>query len=49
VQNLQRPEQIIVAQAAALEQLGAVCMEEERANVSQRLTLLVGRDEAPDM
>jgi len=40
---------IISAQAAALEQLGAVCMEEERAEVEQRKTLLIGRDEAPDL
>ena len=36
---------IISAQAVALEQLGAVCMEEERAAITQRLAPLVGNGE----
>lgn len=40
---------IIQAQAAALDQLGAVCMEEERAAVERQLTTLIGRSEAPDL
>ena len=40
---------IITAQAAALEQLGAACMEEERAEVKQRFDALIGHDEAPDL
>ncbi len=40
---------IIQSQAVALEQLGAVCMEDERAAVERRLTILIGRDEAPDL
>ena len=40
---------IITAQAAALEQLGAVCMEEERAAVGQRFTALIGHDEVPEL
>ena len=39
---------IIRAQAAALEQLGAVVMEEERVEADQRMTALLGRGEAPD-
>ena len=36
---------IITAQAAALEQLGAVCMEEERAETLRRLSSLIdGRE-----
>lgn len=40
---------IIAAQAAALEQLGAVCMEEERAEADRRFNALIGHNEAPDM
>ena len=40
---------IITAQAAALEQLGAVCMEEERAEVKRRFDALIGHDEALDL
>ena len=40
---------IIQAQAAALAQLGAVCMEEERAEVKQRFDALIRRDEALDL
>ena len=39
---------IIKAQAAALAQMGAVVMEEERADVGRALTDLIGHDEAPD-
>lgn len=39
---------IIKAQASALAQVGAVVMEEERADVSRALTALIGRDETPD-
>lgn len=39
---------IIKAQAEALEQVGAVAMEEERADVGRALSALIGRDEAPD-
>lgn len=39
---------IIKAQAEALAQVGAVVMEEERADVGRALTALIGRDEAPD-
>ena len=39
---------IIKAQAEALEQVGAVVMEEERADVGRALTALIGHDEAPD-
>jgi len=38
---------IIKAQASALEQMGAVVMEEERAGISRALTALIGHDEAP--
>ena len=40
---------IIKAQAEALEQLGAVVVEEERADVGRALTALIGHDEAPDL
>lgn len=40
---------IIKAQADALEQVGAVVMEEERADVSRALTALIGHDEAPEL
>lgn len=39
---------IIREQAAALEQLGAVAMEEERAAADRRMTALLGHGEAPD-
>lgn len=39
---------IIKAQADALEQVGAVVMEEERADVGRALTALIGHDEAPE-
>lgn len=39
---------IIKAQAEALEQIGAVVMEEERADVGRALSALIGHDEAPD-
>lgn len=40
---------IIKAQADALEQVGAVVMEEERADVGRALNALIGHDEAPDV
>lgn len=40
---------IIKVQADALAQLGAVVMEEERAEASRALTALIGHDEAPDL
>lgn len=40
---------IVKVQAEALEQMGAVVMEEERADVSRALTALIGHDEAPDL
>lgn len=39
---------IIKAQAEALAQVGAVVMEEERADVNRALNALIGHDEAPD-
>lgn len=39
---------IIKRQAAVLGQLGAACLEEERATVERRLTALIGHDECPD-
>ena len=39
---------IIKAQADALAQVGAVVLEEERADVGRALTALIGRDEIPD-
>ena len=39
---------IIKAQADALAQVGAVVMEEERADVNRALNALIGHDEAPD-
>lgn len=39
---------IIKAQADALAQMGAVVMEEERADVGRALTALIGHDEIPD-
>ena len=36
------------AQADALAQVGAVVLEEERADVGRALTALIGRDEIPD-
>lgn len=39
---------IIKAQADALAQVGAVVMEEERADVGRALAALIGRDEVPD-
>lgn len=39
---------IIKAQADALAQVGAVVMEEERADVGMAFTALIGHDEAPD-
>lgn len=43
-----RQSDIIKRQAAALEQLGAACLEEERAAVSQRLEKLIGSGEVQD-
>ena len=40
--------EIIRAQSAALEQLGAVVMEEERAEAEARFTAMIGAGEAPD-
>lgn len=39
---------IIKAQADALAQVGAVVMEEERADVGRALTAMIGHDEAMD-
>ena len=39
---------IIKAQAEALEQVGAVVMEKERADVGRALTAMIGHDEAMD-
>lgn len=39
---------IIKAQADALEQVGAVVMEEERADIGRSLTALIGAEEWPD-
>lgn len=39
---------IIKKQADALAQMGAVVMEEERADVGRALTALIGHDETPD-
>lgn len=39
---------IIKAQADALEQMGAVVMEEERADVGRALTAIIGQGEAPN-
>lgn len=39
---------IIKAQADALEQVGAVVLEEERADAGRALNALIGHDEAPD-
>lgn len=39
---------IIKVQADALAQVGAVVMEEERADAGRALAALIGRDEAPD-
>lgn len=40
---------IVKVQAEALEQLGAVVMEEERTEASRALTAMIGHDEAPDL
>lgn len=40
---------IIKAQAESLAQMGAVVMEEERADVERSLVALIGHDEAPDI
>ena len=40
---------IVKVQADALAQLGAVVMEEERADVIRSMTELIGHDEAPDL
>lgn len=40
--------EIIRAQSAALENLGAVVMEEKRAEVEARYTAMIGAGEAPD-
>lgn len=40
---------IVKVQADALEQLGAVVMEEERADVGRALAALIGNDETPDL
>lgn len=39
---------IVKVQADALDQLGAVVMEEERSDVGRALTALIGHDEAQD-
>lgn len=39
---------IIKGQSEALGQLGAVVMEEEKAEAAVRYTALIGHDEAPD-
>lgn len=39
---------IIKEQSAALAQIGAVIMEDEKAEAERRLTALIGHDEAPD-
>lgn len=39
---------IIRKQADTLAQVGAIVMEEERADVDHALTALIGHDEAPD-
>lgn len=39
---------IVKVQADALAQMGAVVMEEERADVGRALSALIGHDEAPD-
>lgn len=39
---------IIAAQADALAQMGAVCMEEERAAAAARLSHFLATDEVPD-
>ena len=46
--NCEAQSFIIRAQASALEQVGAVVMEEERADVDRALTAIIGRDEVPD-
>lgn len=40
---------IVKVQADTLAQLGAVVMEEERADVDRSLTALIDHDEAPDL
>ena len=40
---------IINAQTSALAQMGAVVMEEERAEASRAITALIGHDEAQDL
>lgn len=40
---------IIKAQADALGQVGAVMMEEERADIGNSLAALIGREEVPDI
>lgn len=40
--------EIIRAQSTALENLGAVVMEEKRAEVEARFTAMIGAGEAPD-
>lgn len=40
---------IIKAQADALEQVGAVVMEEERDEVNRSLIAMIGHDDAPDL
>ena len=40
---------IIKAQAEALAQMGAVVMEEERAEASRALTAMIGHDEDPNL
>lgn len=39
---------IIKAQAESLAQMGAVVLEEERADVERAMTALIGHDEVPD-
>ncbi len=43
-----RQAEIIKAQAEVLEQVGAMVMEEERADIGRTLTDLIGHDETPD-
>lgn len=39
---------IIREQSAVLAQMGAIVMEEEKAEAAKRFTALIGSDEAPD-
>lgn len=48
-QICEEQSRIIKAQADALEQLGAVVMEEERAKAERAYTAVIGSGETPDM